>query len=320
MNGKIRSESVPKLADGRRFRITDGIKCSPQRDLWTSDGDSLFRLSSSSTVDLILGHTPTPETLSAPGHIQVGSDDRIYVSDRRTKVVHIFNKFGKLLGRCAPLSGDLTEISSVNHIAVSPNGHVFVSFFDFSSKILDFDENLKRIGQVTKNVDSIRSEWHFQPTGSLCWMVGYNDIFLVKGLRDEIRRISRRADGLWLESPDSAAVAPDGSLAVEARSQSGETSINIFSPTGQAISTFVTPFNNYITLLSYDGKYVFVRDKGSVCIFDIEGRAMGKVILPSQSSEEDWVGPFTAEDGKEIWFVSGNKLKLYRYTVPVIIR
>ncbi|MFA5206171.1 MAG: hypothetical protein WC708_17380, partial [Lentisphaeria bacterium] len=251
-NGAILAASVPRLADGRPLSVRGGVKRSPQGALWTSDGDSLFRLSANSTVDLILGASPAPAVLAAPNRVEVGPDDRVYVADRRTQSVHVFAASGKHLGQCVPAPEDLTESSDINHLVVARDGSVYFTLdhVSYAPKYLHFDNGFGRVGWAKVDVDKIRQEWYFQPTADLCWIVGYHDLFLVRG-REVVRQISRRADGRWLEYPDVAAVACDGSLAVLADlqgmladlagRQGNDLSVTIYGDAGDARSTFRVP-------------------------------------------------------------------------------
>jgi hypothetical protein len=212
-----------------------------------------------------------------------------------------------------PKVEDLTENSRVCGIEPAPDGQVFVSL---SGAALRFSATFQRMGWQTNTVDRISQERYFQPSNDLSWVVGYNDVFLVKGAQEVVRRVSRRSDGRWLEYTDSASVAPDGSLAVASRSQSSEIAINIYSSTGEPISTFQTPFKGYIGFLAYNGRHVFVRNDDSVLIFNTDGTVVGKAALPAQAVAPDWAGPFIAAGGREIWLVELGKLKVFRFAAP----
>ncbi|MEI6150570.1 MAG: hypothetical protein WCS01_15835, partial [bacterium] len=316
-NGSILAVSLPRLAEGRPFRVTDGVKRSPQGALWTSDGDSLFRLSTNSTVDLILGEVPTPSILSTPDHVDVGLDDRVYLSDRRTKSVHVFDALGTRLGQCDPTAEDLTELSGINHIAVSKDGHVYLSVDLCATRYLCFNKALNRTGWSSNDVDSIVQKWYFQPTNDLCWIVGYHDLFLVRGLSNVVRRIGRRADGRWLEYPQLAAVASDGSLAVVARSQSGDISVSTYGPTGNDRSTFRIPGESYVASIAYDGQHVYIRTETDLLMFGPNGESSGSFVLGSGRQSENWTGPFLAAKQSELWFISRSDMIIHRYAVPV---
>lgn len=317
--GAILAEAVPKLSDGSPFHVVDGVKRSPQGDLWTSDGDSIFRLSANHTVNLILGQEPKPSSLSEPCCVEIGSDDRIYVGDRRTKTTHVFDSSGSAVGRCIPKPEDLTELSGVEHITVSRAGDIYVSLDLSGTKYLHFRKDMTREGWVQQvGADKICQKWYFQPTSDRCWVVGYNNIFLMENFNKIIQKISRRADGRWLEYPDDVAVASDGSLVVLARSQSGTHSINTYNPSGEAQSTFDLPFELYtIEKLSYDGQHVFIRVENNVFVYGRDGHAIGQFTLPSEAKKNGWSGPYLAAKGRELWFVEGQGMKLHRYAVPM---
>ncbi len=316
--GRIKSELVPRFADDRRFRVCDGAKRSPQGRLWTSDGESLLRLDADGVVDRILGKKPALDILSQPGRSTVDANDRLYVSDRRTKTVHVFNAAGKKLGVCVPDAKDLSEISSVHHIAVSPTGEVFVQLY-YDNTCVRFGADLKRLGTAEVGLDSVSEEWYFPSSGDLCWIVGYHDIFLVKELKNVVRTIKRRKDGCWLELPQRLSVAPDGSIAVIASSQSLGVSVNTYSPAGDAQTTFSVPFSFSIEL-AYNGRLICIRPLGETDVFVFEpgGRCLGRFSLPAGTTGNDWNGPYFAAQGKQLWFFDREHLTLHKYKLPVL--
>ncbi len=314
--GKIRFESSPRFADGRPFCIHDGVKLSPQGDLWTCDGDSLLRLTTNGVVDLILGDKPTPSILRDPDQAYVGPDDRVYVSDRRAKCVHVFDALGKHLGQCVPDPQDLTPLSDVGHVAVSRDGSAYLSLVSCNRGFLRFNDDLSRSGWSKVDVNSSSQDWYFQPTNDLCWIVGENHVYLVKNLHEIARRISRRADGQWLEYPRTAAVASDGSLAVAANSQSGAHSVSTFSPAGDARSTFELPGSDYVARLAYDGQRVYVRRGKDMLLYSANGDLLGSFAFESDDARQHWIGPFLAAKGRELWFISTADLTIHRYAAP----
>ena len=315
-NGAIRFAGVPRLTDGRPVNVRNGFTCSPQGAVWICDGDALIRLTTNAVVDLILGVAPAQDILYEAGSATIGPEDRLYVSDRKSHVLHVFDASGKPLGRCAPKVEDLTENSRVSHVAVSPDSQVYVAMDICSTSYMHFNAGYQRQGWATNNVDPIAQEWYFQPSNGLCWMVAYNHVFLVKGTQEVVRRVSRRADGSWLEYPGTAGCAPDGSLAVASCSLSGEAALNLYSPTGDPISTFMLPFKGYVVALAYNGRHVFVRNDDSVLIFNTDGTVVGKSALPAQAAAPDWAGPFIAAGGREVWLVELGTLKVFRFAAP----
>lgn len=315
-NGAIRFAGVPRLADGRPISTRDGFTCSPQGDVWLCDGDALIRLTTNAFADLILGVASAKDLLSEAWSETLGPEDSLYVADRKSHVGHVFDASGKPLGRCVPKVEDVAESSQVSHVAVSPDGQVYVSLDLCSSSYVHFDAGHQRLGRVTTDVDPITQTWHFQPSNNLCWVVAYNHVFLVKGTQDVLRRVSRRADGRWVEYPGEASVAPDGSLAIASCSQAGEAAISLYSSEGDPISTFETPFKRYTGPLAYNGRHVFVLQDEGLYVFKADGTRVGKMKLPEGSKNANWSGPFVAAGGHEVWLVELSSSTVHRFAAP----
>ena len=317
-SGAIRFAGVPRLADGRPIAVKNGFARSPQGAVWTCDGDALIRLTTNAVADRVLGVAPAQDVLYEAECAAVGPEDRVYVADRKSHVVHVFDASGRPLGICVPKKEDLTENTRVTHIAVSPDRQVFVDMGICSDGYLHFDEQFKRVGVATNDIDPISQTWCFQPSNDVSWIVGYNNVYLVRGKRQEVvRRISRRADGRWLEYPEAAGVAPDGALAVASRSQLRESAINIYSPAGEPASTFTVPFEvGYQCGLAYNGRHVFVAVDDGVLIFKADGTVVGQARLPWEAKDSAWSGPFVASGGREVWLIELGALKVHRFAAP----
>ena len=256
--GHIQSRSVPRFSDGRAIKVVSGIRRSPDGRLWMTDGDVLLRLSDDGMVDRILGEEAVPATLNQLSRAFVDSNGRIYLGDGRTNAIHVFDSAGKKEGVCVPDPTDLTETSYVQHVTGSADGDLYVLLSQDNQAYIRFDKNLKRVGKVRIDLDSVSQEWNFPPSGTLCWVGGYENVYLVQELRKVVRKISRRADGQWLERSCSLGVAPDGSVAILARSEAGAVSVNTYSPAGDPRATYEgpegwSPFGH----VAYDGQTVF---------------------------------------------------------------
>lgn len=317
--GQIQSQCNPKFPDGRPVKVNQGLRRSPEGRLWTADGFVLLRLSDNGTVDRILGEQVVSDTIYRPGLVAVDLQDRVYMADYRTNTVHVFDGDGKKKGVCVPDAKDLTETSYVQRITTSADGNVFVSLgLDDDNDYVRFDKELKRVERVRIDLNSVSQDWYFQPTGQLCWVSGYEDVFLVKDLRNVVRKISRRADKQWLVHPASIGVAQDGSAAVVATSRSGEVSVNTYSPTGDPRASYVGPqeWKSYGEV-AYDGQSAFFRNGNDVYIIDSNNRCIGFFPLPFGIAEKNpWTGPFLAAQGKQLWFVNLERLSLHKFAIP----
>jgi hypothetical protein len=318
-HGAILNESTPALADGIPLYVHRVIR-SPQGDLWINNVNALFRLGPDSKVVFALGQSPQKSILSMPGRVETGPDNRIYIADRRTKTIHVFDSSGASTGRYSPNAEDLKETSEVEHIAITHEGAMYVSLGS-STRYLRFLNNGTREGWAPHiDVDRIKQKWYFQPSSGLCWILGYNDVFLMRNLENVIKKISRRPDGRWLEYPDSGAVAADGSLAVLAHTQSGTSgtySITTYSSSGEPQKTFDLPFSLFsVHRLAYDGKWVVILVKNDVFVYGLDGKSVGKFSLPPLEENDEWDGPWLAKQEKELWFIERKELQLHRYAVP----
>jgi DNA-binding beta-propeller fold protein YncE len=316
--GQILSESAPRFPDGRPVNA-QGLRRSPDGRIWTTDRHVLLRLSDNGTVDRILGEEAAAGTIYQPSHEAVGPGDRVYVADGRTNAVHVFDGDGRRVGICVPDAEDLTETAHVERITASTDGDVFVSLRRDDKAYVRFDKNLKRAGRVQIELDDVCQDWHFQPSGPLCWVRGYEDVFLVKSLHDVVRMISRRPDRQWLESPRSIGVAPDGSAAVVATNRSGEVSVNTYGPTGDPRATYVGPRGwRRFGQVAYDGRTAFFRDGNDLHVIGSSNRCIGSFRLPFDA--RNWSGPFVAAGGKQLWFVDCEHLTLHKYAIPRLVQ
>lgn len=323
-DGAIRRASSPRRADGSLFRVHDGVKRSPQGDLWTCDGQSLMRLDARDRADLVLGPAADPAALADPGLAVVGPGDRVYVADKRTKSIHVFDAAGQPLGRCAPAPEDLKEISRVSHLAFAPDGRLFAAL-DFDAKdYLVFGPDFARIGwsPTPPTARLFGEQRFFQPNGSNVWIAGMHDLLLFDAAGTLLRKVSRRADGQWLERPGLATVAPDGSIAIRASSQDLGESINVFDAAGNAVASFGDPSHGIYTdyhpfaPLAYDGQRIFARDGNQVAVHGIRGELRGVFSFAAAEDAKKWTGPFLAADGRELWFIAAEARTVHRFVAP----
>ena len=322
--GTIRRASSPRRADGSLFRVYDGVKRSPQGVLWTCDGQSLMRLDAQDRADLVLGPAADPAALAEPDLAVVGPGDRIYVADERTQSIHVFDAAGQPLGRCAPAPENLKEISRVSHLAFAPDGRLFAALDFDAENYLVFGPDFARIGwSPTPPTDRLFGEQRFfQPNGSNVWIKGMNDLLLFDAADNLLRKISRRADGQWLERPDLGTVAPDGAIAIRAFSQDLGPSINVFDASGNAVSTFEVPYHvrfsdwSPFAPLVFDGQRIFARDGNQAAVHGIRGELLGVFSFAAEEEAKKWAGPFLAAEGRELWFVAPQDRTVHRFAAP----
>lgn len=201
---------------------------------------------------------------------------------------------------------------------MSGNGDIHVQL-DGWNRYLRYDHRGARMGRIALGSDPSSQDWYFQTSNDLCWVVAYDDVFLVEDLKTVKRRISRRADGHWLASPGQAAVAPDGSVAVTAYygSEKG-VSLNTYSSSGDPLATFFLPpeMNARWRTPVFDGEHVFIPDGGHLFAFTRNGKPLAKLTHRTTGDRDNWSRPYLAANGREFWFVDRRELVVHRYAVP----
>jgi hypothetical protein len=328
-DGRIRERFNPVYADGRTAGDWHGIKAAPDGTVWTANRYSLLRLSAKRKVDLVVGEPLNRELLSDPVRIAVGPDDRIYVSDRRTRVVHVFDAEGNLLHMCKPELRETGDDSLIADIAPSADGDVYVQLkrdrwasARKAAPYLHFSRNGKRLAGVILNVDNYKySRCRFSTDGSgNRWIKGEHDVFRVNSSGKVLRKISRRPDGNWLVGAFAIDVARDGSVAVIALRYMANT-LNTYSPAGEPQTTLCIP-QDWATAgvydgWAYDGRHVVLKDRGDnkIYVFTKDGRAVGKARLAVE--EKHLRGPYPARNGRELWLIDLKSLKVHRYENPI---
>ncbi len=315
-HGGIRKECSPRFSDGLPVDVQD-VQRSPDGRLWVSDGDVLLRLSDDGTVDRILGEEAASDVIYQVECVAVDPNDCVYLGDHRTKTVHVFDAAGNKVGVCVPNPADLPQEGYIAHIAASGDGQVFVAVDREDGAYLRFDRQFNPAGIVQIALDTVAQQWQFQPAGPMCWVAGYEEVFLVKNLQQVVRKISRRPDRHWLEDASSLGVAPDGSVAVLARSRSGEVSVNTYDPAGNPRTTFLGPRQwAWSAQVAYDGQTIFVVADRDLYIIGPDNRRIGVCRLPLPRPENRWDGPFLAAGGTQLWFVDRETVMLHKFTVP----
>jgi DNA-binding beta-propeller fold protein YncE len=312
-DGRIRSECLPRHPDGTPFRVRDGIKRSPRGDLWTCDGHTLLGLDESGVVTRVLGPPLQTASLATPGHVTMDRNGRTYVADQRTRAVHVFGPDGSAVGRCEPEAADLKDINGVGAIATAPDGAVYVALGSPLGRI-HFDHDLHRVGPVKIDVESIGQSWHFAPTGDLCWVSTYHDVFLVQGLTQVVRTISRRTDGKWMAYPGPVSVAPDGTAAISCRNQNNELTVVICEPDGTPRADIPLPAAwVWGARPLFDGSRLFVRWQDELFRFGLDGTPEGRWPLPDGAR---WEGPFLDGPTGDLLFVDREGWLVRRFRCP----
>jgi hypothetical protein len=313
--GAMRGGVRPRHPDGREFRISVA-QVAPDGSIWVSDGHALMRLAESGVVERVLGERPDPARLGDIAGVTVDGQGRIYAVAPRTGAVHVFGPDGQWLRVCSPSPSDVPEEISLPHVTVSNTGDVYLGLgLVGSSRYLHFSPQGACVGVESLGLDDVKQDWYFQPNSDLRWVLGYDRVILVDRAGKVVHTVTRRPDGQWLERPENASVAADGSIAVVSRGTSGPIVVSLFSPTGVPVRSFSLPETVAWSFprLAYDGKLVVVAGEKEVVVFDTTGKALQRFAPTGESGA--WWTPFHAPGRREILLFDGRNT-LLRYAPP----
>lgn len=247
---------------------------------------------------------------------------RIYAVVARTGAVHVFEPDGRWIRVCEPAAGDIKGELSLPNLTVSDSGDVYLGVDRHGAhRYLHFSPEGKHVGIEDSKLDDICEERYSQPKTGRRWVLGYEKLFLVDGPGAVVRTITRRADRFWLEHPEKASVASDGSIAVVSSGKSifdvekGEIAVSLYSPQGDPIRTFILPpsIEWSFSRIAYDGKRVVVTGTKSIVVFEASGKVLGQ-FTPSGDPDAWWT-PFLAAEDHQLLLFDG-KNSLHRFELP----
>ncbi len=263
-DGGVREEWTPALGGGQRFDIRGNVQAAPDGELWTGDGNALYRLDAKGQVVQTIGAGLDLDQLAEVAGMRVTADGRIYAMDSRSGAIHQFAPDGSLVQICRPAVGDYDGYASLPSMTVTDTGEIYVHRQDGKTEFLHYDADCKRLGVMTLAVDALSQDWLAQAGTGNRWVVGYEEITRVDERGTVLNRISRSHNGRWLVSPHFAAAAPDGALAVvteaasmDLLSDAMDSRVAIFSAGGVALRDLPAPPGviNWVPI-AFDGEHL----------------------------------------------------------------
>ncbi len=319
--GKVVSQFLLKHKDGRAIDPTYGVRVSPSGRIWACDGASLVSVTDEGIAELVLGSMPGSATLGRIACWNVDQKGKLYAADERSGEVHVFDDTGKRLRVCTPLNNDFTKKLLMGDIAINEQGEVFLSGGDsFPEKptYVHFGPDGQRVGTKQFALDNIKERWYPLPTNNRTLVVGYHDAFIVDADGKVQRKIQRRPDGMWLEHPDSASVAPDGTFAIVSGGSLRGTRffVNLYSAEGDPVRTVVLPDNCMSHCFAYSGKYLATCTESAICLFTPLGEPVLSFEYPLEKLKEHWWTCYSTKNGHELWMVSKGLKKVCRLQLP----
>lgn len=324
------TEADGTIADGMKPSRTDGSTLVPagkpriDRDgeVWVSDGDALYRLQYDGDVDHVLGEEPTADMLGDAAAMFVGPH-ALYVVDRRTGAVHVFDRSGRPRRICRPAPYDhATEVFDPS-VAVFDDGTVFVGRDDDDGvSFVHYAADCTRIGRASIDIGGeVSQKWYPQPRTGARWVVGYRDAYLVDRDGKVERRIERSADRRWLHVPGTASVAADGSIAILSDGW-GDPRISTFAADGTPLATWAVPRQ----VLGMDGRLAYDGRRVAVMVSSEAGRRSHLLVSDAQGGRGVRIGMDDPDSALTVHLVDGElwtfdrRRTITRYAVPALGR
>jgi hypothetical protein len=277
-------------------------------------------------VSELYGKPPDSSALSRVASLLITPKGRIYAVDERTGAVHVFDANGAPQMVCAPDPGDYDGNVISPSLTVSDAGDIFVTRRDITSELpqdfLRYDSSCARIGVASLALEDVSQEWLSQPGSRRRWVLGYTRAYLVDPDDSIVRRLERTAENQWLESPDTAATAPDGAIAIVSGRHGEMRFITLYSGSGDAIVTWPAPehLSTRGGAIAFDGEYLAVvihsdDDKRSVKVLITDARGKALFEVPLEAAGYNATVAFVTAGGRQLWTFDG-KSRIDRYVVP----
>lgn len=317
--------------DGSRIPLVGfpdqtGVRCAQDGTFWACDGHAMYRLDSSGKVMTLLGEPPDNLELRDVATAHVDQSGKVYLSDQRNSITHVFDPAGRRAGVLQPdpfCGGD----GFVSSIDVSADGHVFIDSVMFDADGVCRGERALPGGEDERY--SIGGFVQHQPHAARYWVAGDGRLQLVNETDGSIQKITQRTpNGKWLDRIEAIAVAPDGSIAVGSKSSQGRWdatgTISIYSANGDARRTIEPPQSADLKPGSapqaFNGRFVLVHSSdydhpgGFLC--DVQTDPPQWFRLDRLSACDDRWWPFFVKDGRELWLLAEDAGRIERYEVP----
>ena len=332
--GERRSLWSPRHADNRTFNIVGGIRVAPDGRLWTSDGQSIMRLTDNGVVDLVLGPKPEPERLDKVIAFATDFKDRMYAAAHGTGAVHVFDPDGKRLHVCKPNPTDLAGTVSETFIAVNDAGEVYLEkpatqHFMPPDTYLRFSASGERLNEITFEPPIRVSEfsslgWAFQPkTNFRCGMSGIKGddrLILVDPPGKIIHEIRHRPNRKWFSGRNELAMAPDGSIAVLDQDFWSKPSIfelDLFTSSGNPIRTIRIPGEGtQCNGVAYDGRQAVIACKEEVWVIDVQSDKLDRYSLTQPGAAERGWSAHIRPGSEELMLFDRASRKIHRFQLP----
>jgi sugar lactone lactonase YvrE len=319
IDGSVRAELLPRYGDGRPTGRLFRVQAGPDGTLWGSDGEALLQLGDDGLVTGSVGASASVDDLGEAAAVVLDAADRVYAVDRRTAAVHVFAPDGKLDHVCRPRAGDLKGSLTFPSLTVAHDGRVFLGLDDGVIERRGYLEFSAAGDRVARHRWEERSRaWN--PAAGGFWAIRDDEVVAIDEKGRVTAEVARRRDRRWLGWITGIAVAPDGSLAVDASSRvftrDQESSLNLYTPNGTPIGLIQLRPSTSSPVFAYDGRNVAFWQSGEVSVLDAAGEPVARFQpRPQEREAADWP-LFLAAQGRELWMFDGGEKTMHRYELP----
>lgn len=248
------------------FRLYDPFAVDPDGRVWVSDGSRLYRCDESGKADLTLGG-PRAGSMNDPVALTLDAKGWIYAVEDGTAWVHVFDESGKPEKVMKPEPGAMPTQDALSWIMVQDDGSVRYRM-TWEGPVITFDKDGRQISveQPKESWDPKDVPWQKIGQG---WEQNGSEIRRLDAKGEVLTSSRHRPDGAWLVTVDSAAAAPDGSLALICKRPrglgwdfgEGPAWLCVYGPQGEDRGTIalgtISPFQR----VRYDGTRVLLCDE-----------------------------------------------------------
>jgi hypothetical protein len=264
------------------------------------------------------GPDPGERKWRAPHRALVDDRGRVWLSERSTRILHVFDESGRALFECHPDPKTFRPYRHTEWIAVRHDGSAFLCA---DQGIEEFSPEGEHV-RWTRTRDPLEARWLFQPVGNARWSVAMSGEIELTAADGKRSRILRGANGRWFQSLWAADVSLDGGLAVldEPSSSGGRvpsTWVHLFAPTGEAVRSLRVPdeFRGYTGAnIAYDGRRIALLHNRSLLLLNEDGSPIVRMTLPDELGEPYYL--FFSPDGRELWVFPHMRHEMFRFAVP----
>jgi hypothetical protein len=317
--GALLSELAPRYGDGRPATDLQSLRFAPDGGLWASDGASLVRLNDEGVVDLVLGERPAETRLTEVSATARDAEGNFYLLDRRTATVHVFSASGSFTHRLEPAPGDARGPSDSAQLSVAGDGTVFLSDGPDESHLV-FDREGNRIDVRPATLDTIREEWFAEPRGVDRWVTTMEDLYLTDSEGRVLHRIRRHGDRTWLDSPSSAAVSSDGTVALltgDRGLHDKGAKLGVFTVDGRPTLTRSFPNLDRFASIAFEGDRIVLGTESELFILDGAGELLGRFV-PEAGYDRSRFSHFLTVDARELLVLDELRRVVYRYDLSAL--